>query len=52
MLLGRRQRRFPPTVDFVGKERRICFAPALQPHKKTVIVLGLLVNPADAGCAG
>jgi len=52
MLLGRRQRPFPAAVVFVGKKGGMRFAPALQTHKKTVIVLGLLVNPADAGCAG
>jgi hypothetical protein len=51
MLLCRRQRPFPSAVHFVGKEGGMGFAPALQPHKIPVIVLGRLVNPADARCS-
>jgi hypothetical protein len=49
MLLRRRQRLSLSAMLFVGEECRMDFAPALQPHKESVIVLGRLVNPADAG---
>jgi hypothetical protein len=48
MLLCRRQRLSPPAILYVGEEGRMKFASALQPHKIPVIVLGRLVNPADA----
>jgi hypothetical protein len=48
MLLCRRQRPFPSAVLYVGEECGMDFPPALQPHKIPVIVLGQLVNPADA----
>ncbi len=51
MLLCRGQGPFPSAMDFVGEEGGISFAMALQPHKKAVIVLGRLVNPADTRCA-
>jgi hypothetical protein len=51
MLLCRRQRLRPPAVFEVGEERGMDFAPALHPHKKAMVVLGRLVNPADARCA-
>jgi hypothetical protein len=51
MLLRRCQCLRPPTVFEIGEERGMDSAPALHPHKETVIVLFRLVNPADAGCA-
>jgi hypothetical protein len=32
----------------VGEECGMDFAPALQPHKETVVILFQLINPADA----
>ena len=48
MLLCRCQGPFPSAVPLVGEERGMGFAPALQPHEKTVSAFGGLVNPADA----
>ena len=48
MPLRRRQRPRPPAMLEVGEEGGMDFAPALHPHKETVIVLFRLVNPADA----
>lgn len=48
MLLRCLERPPPTAVLFVGEERGMDFAPALQPHKKTVVMLFRLVNPADA----
>lgn len=48
MLLCRCQRPFPSAAPLVREERGMGFAPALQPHKKTVSAFGGLVNPADA----
>jgi hypothetical protein len=48
MLLRGHQRLCPPTVRTIGKKCGMDFAPALRPHKETVIVLVRLVNPADA----
>jgi|GEM_PF-4989948 len=50
MLLCSRQSVFPSAMPFVGEECGMDFAIALQPHKIPVIVLGRLVNPADARC--
>jgi hypothetical protein len=48
MPLRRCQRRFPTAILYVGKKCGMGFALTLQPHKIAVIVLGRLVNPADA----
>jgi hypothetical protein len=48
MLLCRCQRPFPSAVLYVGEECGMGFAVALEPYKIPVIVLGRLVNPADA----
>jgi hypothetical protein len=45
------QRPPPSSILEVGEECRMDFAPALHPHKKAVVVLFRLVNPADARCA-
>jgi hypothetical protein len=42
------QRPPPPAVLEIGEECGMDFAPALHPHKKAVVVLFRLVNPADA----
>ena len=48
MLLRRCPRPRPSAVLEVGEEGGIDFAPALHPHKKAVVALFRLVNPADA----
>jgi hypothetical protein len=45
------QRLRPPAVFEIGEECGMDFAPALHSHKKAVVVLFRLVNPADARCA-
>jgi hypothetical protein len=42
------QRPTPSAVLEIGEECGMDFAPALHPHKETVVVLFRLVNPADA----
>ena len=51
MLLRCRQCRLATTVRTIGKKSGMDFAPVLQPDKEPVIVLGRLVNPADARCS-
>jgi hypothetical protein len=48
MPLCRRQCLLATAVRTIGKKCGMDFAPALHPHKETVIVLFRLVNPADA----
>ena len=51
MPLRGRQCLLATAVRTIGKKCGMDFAPALQPHKESVIVLGWLINPADAGCS-
>jgi hypothetical protein len=48
MLLCGRQRLLATAVPTIGKKCGMNFTPALQPHKKSVVVLGRLVNPTDS----
>jgi hypothetical protein len=48
MLLRGRQCLLATAVRTIGKKCGMDFAVPLQPHKETVVVLGRLVNPADA----
>jgi len=48
MPLRGRQCLLATAVRTIGKKCGMDFALALQPHKISVVVLGRLVNPADA----
>jgi len=48
MPLRGRQCLLATAVRTIGKKCGVNFTVSLQPHKETVVVLGRLVNPADA----